>query len=86
MEAVRLVRFSGPADQAAVALDALAGLGLAAAPMASRGDPADSWIEVRLPLSSGAGDIDQVLESTVRMLGRAQTDYRLREHVTVVER
>lgn len=87
MQAVRVLRFSGPTE-GGDALFALArAAGIDATRLPSRTRPDECWIEFAIPVARSAGvDDEQVARSMERSVNRLGVGYRLREYLTEVRR
>lgn len=85
MEAIRVLRFSGPSESAeAVRLFAI-GAGIDAHEMVDRAGGNECWLEISMPLAPSSGvDGDQVVQSLERTVERVAPELRLREYVTEV--
>lgn len=87
MEAVRVLRFSGPSSQVGAVLELAERSGVGAREMVERAAADESWIELSIPLACSSGvDGDQVVRSLERSVERLGVDFRLREYVTEVRR
>lgn len=87
MQAVRVLRFSGPTEggDALFALARAARIGATRLP--SRSHPDECWIELAIPVARSAGvDDEQVARSMERSVDRLGVGFRLREYLTEVRR
>ncbi len=87
MQAVRVLRFSGPTEggDALFALARAAGIDASRLPGRSR--PEECWIELAIPVARSAGvDDEQVARSMERSVDRLGAGYRLREYLTEIRR
>lgn len=87
MHAVRVLRFSGPAEgrDALVALAQRAGIDVVEQPPRSRAE--ECWVELAIPVArSAAVDDEQVARSMEHAVDRLGAGFRLREYLTEVRR
>ena len=87
MQAVRVLRFSGP-PEGRDALHALARrAGIDATKIPGRSRPDECWIELAIPVAHSAGvDDEQVARSMEHSVDRLGAGFRLREYLTEVRR
>jgi hypothetical protein len=87
VEAVRVVRFSGPATHVDTVLALAAKWGIDAREMDERSHADDAWVELAIPVAQTAGeDGDQLIRSLERSVERLGVEFRLREYLTEVRR
>lgn len=85
MQAVRVLRFSGPSEHAHALLAMAAKASLSACEVTGRGREAECWIELVIPLTRSAGvDDEQVARSMEHTVERLGAGYRLREYLTEI--
>ncbi|MBL8774500.1 MAG: hypothetical protein JNK12_01160 [Acidimicrobiales bacterium] len=85
MQAVRVLRFSGPREHAHALLAMAAKASLAACELTGRGRETECWIELAIPLTRSAGvDDEQVARSMEHTVERLGAGYRLREYLTEI--
>lgn len=85
MQAVRVLRFSGPRS----GLDAVVALAhkahLDVLELTDRGSSEDCWVELAIPLNRSAGvDDEQVARSMEHAMDRLGSGFRLREYLTEI--
>jgi hypothetical protein len=87
VEAVRVVRFSGPSANVASVLKLAAKSGIDAREMDERAHADDAWVELAIPVAQTAGeDGDQLIRSLERSVARLGVQFRLREYLTEIRR
>lgn len=87
MQAVRVLRFSGPADGRAALFALARTAGIDATEIAARGRPGECWVELAIPVARSAGvDDEQVARSMEHSVERLGAGFRLREYLTEVRR
>ncbi len=85
MEAIRVLRFSGPSESADAVRMFAARAGVDAHEMVDRGDGTECWFEISMPLAPSSGvDGDQLARSLERTVERVAPGLRLREYLTEV--
>ncbi len=85
MEAVRVLRFSGPPEHAQALLGMAAKVDLVARALPGRGCATECWIELAIPLTRSAGvDDEQVARSMEHTVERLAVGFRLREYLTEI--
>ena len=85
MQAVRVLRFSGPEEHAHVLLAMAAKADLDARELSGRGRDTECWIELAIPLTRSAGvDDEQVARSMEHAVERLERGFRLREYLTEI--
>lgn len=85
MQAVRVLRFSGPREHVHALLNMAAKANLDARELAGRGRDAECWIELIIPLTRSAGvDDEQLARSMERAVERLGAGFRLREYLTEI--
>ena len=87
MQAVRVLRFSGPADGRGAVLALARRAGIAAVELPPRSRAEECWIELAIPVARSAGvDDEQVARSMEHSVDRLGAGFRLREYLTEVRR
>lgn len=85
MQAVRVLRFSGPCARVELLFAMAASAGIDAHEIAGRGGREDCWVELAIPVSRSAGvDDEQVARSMERTVERLDAGFRLREYLTEI--
>lgn len=85
MQAVRVLRFSGPIEHARAMLAMAASASLEAREITGRGRSSECWIELAIPVTRSAGvDDEQVARSMEHAVERLGGGFRLREHLTEI--
>lgn len=88
MRSLKLLRFSGPVETSARALEAARKLRLSASELHDRGSSrGTTWIEVVVPNAGASADTgDQQVQSLERIIARSAPGFVLREYLIVVDR
>ncbi len=87
MQAVRVLRFSGPTDGRGALLALARRAGIGAVEIAERTRNDECWIELAIPMARSAGvDDEQVARSMEHAVERLDAGFRLREYLTEVRR
>lgn len=85
MQAVRVLRFSGPRAHAELLFAMAASASIHAQEIAGRGGREDCWVELAIPVNHSAGvDDEQVARSMERTVERLDAGFRLREYLTEI--
>lgn len=85
MEAVKVVRFSGPSTHVKTVLSLAEASGIDAREMGERSHPPEAWVELAIPVAPTSGvDGDQLIRSLERSVERLGVEFHLREYLTEV--